>query len=324
MTIRAVVPGVETSERMPGKRAPSLEIDSLVKSYGQLVALDRMTFTLSPGEVFGFVGSNGAGKTTTMRVAAGVLAADSGEVRWDGRSVDQESRSEFGYMPEERGLYPKMTVARQLVYLARLHGKSRSEAVDAMRMWTAKLDIGAHRDRAIDSLSLGNQQRVQLAAALVHDPLVLLLDEPFSGLDPLGVDTMSAVLRDKAAEGVPVLFSSHQLELVERLCDRVGVVHKGSMVACGSVAELRGQSRPGLYLEVEDADPGWPARIPGVKSHRAEGRGVVVELRAGFGDEAAVTEAMAAGKLVTFRQHQPTLTELFRSYVTEATEGAKP
>lgn len=308
--------------RTVGKRAPSLEIDSISKNYGQLVALDRMTFTLLPGEIFGFVGSNGAGKTTTMRVAAGVHAGDSGEVRWDGRVVDQESRSEFGYMPEERGLYPKMTVAKHLVYLARLHGQSRSEAVDSMKKWTAKLNVADHRDRVIDSLSLGNQQRVQLAAALVHDPLVLLLDEPFSGLDPLGVETMSAALRDKAAEGVPVLFSSHQLELVERLCDRVGVVLNGSMVACGSVAELCGQSESSLYLEVEGAAADWPARIPGVKSYRAEGRGAVVDMRDGFDYARTVTGAMAAGKLVTLRRHRPTLTELFRSFVTEATGEA--
>ncbi|MGW0801379.1 ABC transporter ATP-binding protein, partial [Streptomyces sp. NPDC002692] len=197
---------------MPGG---ALEIDAISKRYGRKVALDGVTFDVRPGELFGFVGSNGAGKTTTMRIALGVLAADSGQVRFAGEPVTHETRTRIGYMPEERGLYPKMKVLDQLVFLAELHGLSTNDAHRATELWLARLGLGERRKDEVQKLSLGNQQRVQLAAALVHDPDVLVLDEPFSGLDPIAVDVMSVVLREKAATGVPVVFSSHQLDLVE-------------------------------------------------------------------------------------------------------------
>lgn len=162
----------------------TLTIDNLTKRYGSTVALDGASFDVRPGELFGFVGSNGAGKTTTMRIILGVLAADSGEVRLDGETIDLDVRRTIGYMPEERGLYPKMKVGKQLSYLAQLHGLSKSEASAAVQRWTERLGIAERVGDAVDSLSLGNQQRVQLAAALVHDPKVLVLDEPFSGSTP--------------------------------------------------------------------------------------------------------------------------------------------
>ena len=190
-------------------------MESLNKTYGDLRALRDLSMEVRAGEIVGFVGSNGAGKSTAMRIVLGVLAADSGEVRWDGKPVDLAVRRRIGYMPEERGLYPRMKVSDQLVYLARLHGLSTASAKAAMEQWTEVLGIAERRGDEILKLSLGNQQRVQLAAALVHSPDILVLDEPFSGLDPVAVDVMSGVLRDQAAAGVPVLFSSHQLELVE-------------------------------------------------------------------------------------------------------------
>ena len=174
-----------------------------------------------------------------MRIALGVLAADAGEVRWNGRAIDLDTRRRIGYMPEERGLYPRMKVLDQLVYLAELHGMSTNDAHTSAENWIARLGLRDRRTDEVQRLSLGNQQRVQLAAALVHDPDVLVLDEPFSGLDPVAVDVMSQVLREKASAGVPVVFSSHQLDLVERLCDRVGIVSAGTMVAVGTVDELR-------------------------------------------------------------------------------------
>ncbi|MER7082991.1 ABC transporter ATP-binding protein, partial [Saccharopolyspora kobensis] len=236
-----------------------LEIDRISKRYGRVTALQEMTFSVRAGEMFGFVGSNGAGKTTTMRIALGVLAADSGEVRWNGSPLDLTTRRRIGYMPEERGLYPKMKVAEQLAYLGELHGMSAADAQAAAARWTERLGLTERRDEEVQKLSLGNQQRVQLAAALVHDPEVLILDEPFSGLDPVAVDVMSAVLREKCDSGVPVVFSSHQLDLVQRLCDRVGIVRSGRMVASGSVTELRDQGPVTLVVDAPDAAPGWAA-----------------------------------------------------------------
>ncbi|MFF4356322.1 ABC transporter ATP-binding protein [Streptomyces sp. NPDC001604] len=302
---------------------PGLEIRALTKRYGAHRALDEMSFEVRPGEVFGFVGSNGAGKTTTMRIAVGVLDSDSGAVHFRGRPVDAASRALFGYMPEERGLYPKMTVAKQLVYLARLHGLSRADALDAMRTWTERLDVARYRDRQVDSLSLGNQQRVQLAAALVHDPQVLLLDEPFSGLDPLAVDTMSAVLRERAEQGAPVLFSSHQLDLVERLCDRIGIVRSGSMVASGTAEELRAPAGEDFYLEIEGAPRDWARTVSGIDSFRSKGPGTVVRITDDCDESELIRQVAALGRLRTFRREQATLTELFRSYVTEPDNSAE-
>jgi len=191
--------------------------------------------------MFGFVGPNGAGKTTAMRIILGVLSADAGEVRWHGRPVDAAVRRRFGYMPEERGLYPKMRVRAQLVYLAALHGVT--DPLAAADRWIERLGVAGRADDRIEALSLGNQQRVQLAAALVHEPELLVLDEPFSGLDPVGVDVLSGVLAEYAATGVPVVFSSHQLELVERLCEAVAIIKDGRLVASGAVDELRGPGR---------------------------------------------------------------------------------
>ncbi len=253
---------------MPADR---LELDGLCKRYGEVLALDDLTFDIRAGEIFGFVGSNGAGKTTAMRIALGVLLADRGQVRWQGRPVTFETRRQFGYMPEERGLYPKMKVGEQLTYLARLHGLAAGQARERTRSWTERLGVVDRLDDEVEKLSLGNQQRVQLAAALVHDPAVLVLDEPFSGLDPVAVEVMSQVLRERAAAGVPVLFSSHQLDLVERICDRVGIVRAGRLVACGTVGELQAGGAPEVARPRARCGPELGG--PGGRRHRGGHRG---------------------------------------------------
>src|SRR3712207_1952378 len=213
--------------------------------------------------MFGFCGANGAGKTTTMRIAMGLARADAGEVRWRGRPLDEEARRRIGYMPEERGLYPKMRVGEQLTYFARLHGMDAAAAARAAEEWSGRLGLGERRRSRLEELSLGNQQRVQLAAALVSRPEVLVLDEPFSGLDPVGVDALAEALLEQVRGGVPVVFSSHQLDLVERLCDAVGILARGSMVAAGPVPELRRrESGRLLRVVVPDAPSGWAAALP--------------------------------------------------------------
>jgi ABC-2 type transport system ATP-binding protein len=296
---------------------PGLEIDAVSKRYGTVVALEKMTFEVRPGELFGFVGSNGAGKTTTMRIALGVLAADAGQVRYAGVPVNHETRRHIGYMPEERGLYPKMKVGEQLTYLARLHGMSASDAKASTERWTERLGVATRRDDEVQALSLGNQQRVQLAAALVHEPRILVLDEPFSGLDPVAVDVMSAVLREKAATGVPVVFSSHQLDLVERLCDRIGIVRSGRMVESGSVAELRSGGAVRLLVDAPEAADGWAAGLPGVTVLGREGSVTEVELGDGADDQAVLRAALATGPVREFSRKLPSLTDLFRSVVSE-------
>ncbi len=299
-----------------------LEFDHLNKAYGSLRALTDLTFSVDAGEIFGFVGSNGAGKTTAMRIALGVLAADSGEVRWQGRPLDLDMRRRVGYMPEERGLYPKMKVGEQLVYLARLHGMGERQATAAMEEWTERLGVAARRGDDVEKLSLGNQQRVQLAAALVHSPEILVLDEPFSGLDPVAVDVMSGVLSERAAAGVPVIFSSHQLDLVERLCDRIGIVRAGQMVAVGTKDELRRTPNARWRAVVDGAAPGWARTVPGAQVLSDDGREVVVELT---GHETGVEQpflraATAAGQVREFAPVVPSLADLFRGVVSETEE----
>ncbi|HET8993417.1 MAG TPA: ATP-binding cassette domain-containing protein [Rhodococcus sp. (in: high G+C Gram-positive bacteria)] len=293
----------------------TLTIDDLSKRYGSTVALDGASFDVHPGELFGFVGSNGAGKTTTMRIILGVLAADSGEVRLDGNPVDLDVRRTIGYMPEERGLYPKMKVGKQLSYLAQLHGLSKSEACDAVQRWTERLGIAERLGDTVDSLSLGNQQRVQLAAALVHDPKVLVLDEPFSGLDPVAVDVMSEVLVEKSNDGVPVIFSSHQLDLVQRLCQRVGIISKGKMRAVGTVDELRSGGESRLVVHAPQAPTGWANGLPGVTTIEHSGERTVLSVLPGVDDQQILKTALETGPVHEFSLHQPSLTDLFREVV---------
>ena len=322
-----------------------LEVDGLVKRYGRTLALDGVSFAVEPGQVFGFVGRNGAGKTTTMRIILGVLAADAGTVRWQGRPVDAEVRRRIGYMPEERGLYPKMRVRDQLIYLARLHGASASKAESATDAWVERLGLADRAGDRVEMLSLGNQQRVQLAAALVHDPDVLVLDEPFSGLDPVGVDALAGALAERVEEdGVPVVFSSHQLDLVERLSDAVGMIAGGRMVAVGRVDDLRAGGRArrlrlrvdgcagpydgsagpyhrsagpydrsaGPYDRSSDPYDGWLTRLPGVRLVGHDGDAALLELADGVDDQVVLQAALAQGRVQEFTPVRPTLTDLFR------------
>jgi ABC-2 type transport system ATP-binding protein len=300
-----------------------LEFDGLHKSFGTNHVLDGVGFTVAPGSMFGFCGSNGAGKTTTMRIAMGLLRADSGEVRWAGRPLDQQMRRRIGYMPEERGLYPKMKVAEQVAYFARLHGLDGAAATRAAAEWVERLGLGERRGDAVEKLSLGNQQRVQLAAALVSRPEVLILDEPFSGLDPVGVDSLAEALLDQGRAGVPVVFSSHQLDLVERLCDAVGILARGRIVASGTVDELRRREAGRvLRVVVPDAPAHWADELPGVRVVSQQAGDTLLELTDGVDDQGVLAAALRTGRVTHFAWRQPSLVELFREAVATPQEVA--
>ncbi|MBA1837350.1 ATP-binding cassette domain-containing protein [Corynebacterium sp. zg912] len=289
----------------------TIEIRNLHKRFGDVQALDGMDFTVHGGEMYGFVGSNGAGKSTTMRIALGVLAADSGEVLLDGQPLDDDSRRRIGYMPEERGLYGKEKILDQLVFLAKLHGVDGAAAKKRGTELLDALGLGERLNDKLDDLSLGNQQRVQLAASLIHDPDILILDEPFSGLDPVAVDVMSTMLTDRARAGVPVIFSSHQLDLVQRLCDRIGIVTRGRMVAEGTVDELR--SGGPLRYRVGTRARGW---IPAGASLVGEGADyVILETDSADNDQAILQAAMAAGPVHEFTRVVPDLADMFKEVV---------
>lgn len=292
----------------------ALELQGLSKRYGDTTALDDVSFAVAEGQMFGFVGPNGAGKTTLMRIVLGVLAADSGEALWHGQPLDAESRRRIGYMPEERGLYPKMRVLDQLLYLGRLHGMEEAAARESSSRWLERLGVQERAGDTVEQLSLGNQQRVQLAAALVHEPDLLVLDEPFSGLDPIGVDVLSKVLTGDARErGVPVIFSSHQLDLVERLCDAVAIIQSGRLVATGEVDELREERSSRRWRVEVDGAEDWAANIGGARPVGDS----LYELDEGTDSDTLLDAARRAGRVRRFAPERPTLAELFREVTDE-------
>jgi len=289
-----------------------LRVSAVSRTFDGRRVLDDVSFEVAPGRMTGFVGANGAGKTTSMRIILGLLAADSGEVTWHGRPITRTVRQRFGYMPEERGLYPKMRVREQLVYLGRLYGLSAPAARRNVDDLLERVGLSERADDLLETLSLGNQQRAQVAAALVHDPELLILDEPFSGLDPIAVDTLATVLRERAADGVPVLFSSHQLDVVERLCDDLVVIAGGTIRATGSRDELRTRYAEPRYELVVDGDAGWVRDLPGVSIVDLDGPRVVFDLADPADDQRVLRAALDRGPVRAFAPIVPSLTEIFR------------
>jgi ABC-2 type transport system ATP-binding protein len=275
-----------------------LEVDSLVVQFGELRALDRVSFTVARGQLVGFLGPNGAGKTTTMRAMLGLARPQSGAIRWRGGPIDESARRRIGYMPEERGLYPRMKALEQVTYFGRLAGLTPRAARDAGAAWLERLGLGERFDELVQNLSHGNQQRVQLAVALVHDPELLVLDEPFSGLDPVAVQTMSQVIAERAASGSSVLFSSHQLDLVEDLCEDVVIVDHGHVLLAGTVTDLRDAS-PTREVSISWAD--------GTGERRSVDRDVDLET--------VLADARHRGQITAFTFEPPRLNDIFLSAV---------
>ncbi|CAB4684630.1 MAG: ATP-binding cassette domain-containing protein [Actinobacteria bacterium] len=287
-----------------------LEAHALTRAFGSLTAVDGVTFEVRPGRITGFVGANGAGKTTTMQMLMGVLSPTSGEVRWRGAPASAADRRTFGYMPEERGLYPRMKIAEQLAFFARLHGFSSKQAWGRADELLEFFGLGERREELLDNLSLGNQQRVQIAASLVHRPSALVLDEPFSGLDPLAVDAMVELLHREAAD-VPVLFSSHQLDLVERLCDDLIVLSSGRVVASGTVAELRGRAGEQYRVELDGDNAAWLRDVRGVRVTDVDGSIALLTLDGLSAAELART-VTGHGPVLEIARVRPPLSEVFR------------
>jgi len=295
-----------------------LEVDGLGKRFGDVLALDDMSFSVAGGGLVGFLGPNGAGKTTTMRAVMGLLTPDRGEVRWDGRSTDRSVQRRFGYMPEERGLYGRMRVLDQVTYFAELAGLSRADADESARRWLDALDLGGRLDADVGTLSHGNQQRVQLAVALAHDPELLVLDEPFSGLDPLAAETMQHLLSERAAAGAAVLFSSHQLDMVEELCRDVVIVHRGRVVASGPVEQLRAEE-PVRTLVVSFVEPevstAWASGLPDATVVSSSPDRQVFEVPADLDLPATLHQASTGGTVSRFSFEPPDLSVVFRNAV---------
>ncbi len=314
----------------PATGLSTLEVSGLSKRFGTTVAVDDVSFDVRRGEIFGFCGRNGAGKTTTMRMSLGLLAPDSGSSTVLGRLLEDDVAHGVGYVPAERGVYVRMTVRAQLRYFAELHGVGRAEANTMVEEWAHRLNIAQHLDDSIETLSSGNKQRVQLATALVHDPLLLVLDEPFAGLDPVATSVMSKVLGEVAASGVGVLFSSHQLDLVEKIADRVGIIDAGKMVAIGTLDELRAANpqrfRVAMTGETEASAVYTLLRdVDVVDAASMNGPVVEVEIARAADPSLVLDAARVAGSVVEFRSVERSLEELYielvgRSATRAATE----
>jgi ABC-2 type transport system ATP-binding protein len=290
-----------------------LELQGLCRRFGSLTALDDLTFSVPSGQVVGFLGPNGAGKTTTMRAVFGLTDLDSGTVRWNGEPVGQAERRRFGYMPEERGLYPAMQVGDQLEYLGRLHGMAPADARRAGEAWLERLGIADRSRDKVEELSHGNQQRVQLAAALLHEPELLVLDEPLAGLDPSGIDAIGAVLVERARSGCCVLFSSHQLDQVEDLCESVTIIDHGRLVVAGRVDDLATSGPRRLVVRIEgDREGAWARTLDGVSVSEVAGGEVRLVLRDAVDSDAVLRAAMETGKVIEFAFARRRLSEVFR------------
>ena len=296
--------------------ADGLALRRISKRFGAVQALDGCTFSVVPGRMLGFLGPNGAGKTTTMRAIFGLVELDAGELRWRGRAIGRSERLRFGYMPEERGLYPRMPVAEQLEYFGRLHGMSSSAARSSSMRWLERLGLADRAGAKVEELSHGNQQRVQLAAALMHEPELLVLDEPFAGLDPVAVQTLADVLRAEAARGAGVLFSSHQLELVEHICEEVAIIDRGRIIATGTVDTLRRQSQQRrIGLELDGAPTDWLPDIPGITLVHRKNDSLQLSASRDFDPEQLLAAAQQTGRVVAFTYGPPTLADLFLELV---------
>ncbi len=296
----------------------TLDFDAVTKRFGRTVALDELSFSVPTGRIFGFLGANGAGKTTAMRICLGILAADGGRVTWDGTRTTALPRRTFGYLPEERGLYPRMTVIDQLVYFASLYGEPHAQARTNAQHWLERFRIPDYADRRAEELSKGNQQKVQFIAAILHGPEVLLMDEPFTGLDPVNL----ALLRDAFVElrdaGRTIVFSTHQMEAAEALCESLAIVDHGRVVAGGTLRELKRTSRARtVRLGVEgEILPTWLGSIDGVAAVRPAAGYTELELLPGTEPRDVLAAALARGALVThFEVAEPSLEAVFIEHV---------
>ncbi len=301
-----------------------LDITNVSKTYGSFRAVDDVSFSVTPGRIFGFLGTNGAGKTTTMRMILDIIRADSGTITWNGTATSDVARRDFGYLPEERGLYPKMAVDEQLLFLAQLYGASKRDASAALDDWLERLAITENRSKPVEQLSKGNQQKIQFLAAILHDPDILIFDEPFSGLDPVNAEQMKAAFLELRDRGKTIIFSTHQLDDAQELCHEVAIIHRGKLMISGEVAEVRrsaGRQVVAFGVDGND-DLAWVDDVPDVRIERRRADHLELAVPDAAAAQALLHEALRRGLTVTrFDISYPSINDVFLGLVRRLPEA---
>jgi ABC-2 type transport system ATP-binding protein len=299
----------------------ALVLDHLVKRFGSVTALDGISFEVARGSVFGFLGANGAGKTTTMRIVLDILRPDSGTVSWEGEPAAEASRETWGYLPEERGLYARLEVLEQLVFFASLYGIPRDVSAARAREWLARFRIPDYEKRRAEELSKGNQQKVQLIAAILHEPAVVIMDEPFVGLDPVNVALLKEAFAEMRDGGSTLIFSTHQMETVEELCDSVALIDRGRLVLAGPIGEVKrstGRRVVRLGVEARDGQPdlSWLSALRGVRIAKPGRDHTELEIDRDVDPQAILRAALERGAPVTqFLIADPSIEQIFIEHV---------
>ncbi|MED3644606.1 ABC transporter ATP-binding protein [Caldifermentibacillus hisashii] len=289
----------------------ALEIEHVSKRFGKYTAVDDLSLSIPEKTIFGFLGANGAGKTTTFRIILGLMDASSGNVSWNGKPVDYSTSDNIGYLPEERGLYPKQKVKEQLIFLARLKGMSKQEAEKELGRWLERFKVPDYADKKVEELSKGNQQKIQFIASILHKPSLLILDEPFSGLDPINVELLKQAVLDLKESGTTIVFSSHRMEHVEQLCENLCILNKGKTVLQGSLKEIKQSFGKKNLIIHADFDVSFLKEYPGVRKSSVTPEGIQLQIE---GEEVAgsiLQEIVGRGFIRKFALEEPSLNDIF-------------
>ncbi len=289
----------------------TLVLEHVTKKFGDFTAVNDLSLTIPEKEMFGFLGANGAGKTTTFRMILGLLEANEGKITWNGKKIDYSTSPDIGYLPEERGLYPKLKVSEQIVYLARLRKMYKQDTLKELDYWLDRFKVPDYKQKKVEELSKGNQQKIQFIAAVIHKPKLLILDEPFSGLDPVNVEMMKEAVIDLKNSGTSIVFSSHRMDHVEELCEHLCILHKGSPVVHGSLREIkRSFGRKNLIINA-DFDLSFLKGFPGVVKTKETTEGMTLQIEGEYIAEKIWNELSGKGFVRKFVLDEPSLNDIF-------------
>ncbi|NOV03613.1 ABC transporter ATP-binding protein [Paenibacillus planticolens] len=288
-----------------------LSVENVTKQYGEKTAVNAIHFRVQQGEIYGLLGANGAGKTTTMRMVLGLIYPDEGNILWKGQGYREELKRLMGYLPEERGLYPKIKVSEQIIYLAELRGLSRKQADAALKSWLDRFEVPEYYNKKVEELSKGNQQKIQFIAAVIHNPEILILDEAFSGLDPVNAELLKTTVKSLRDEGKTILFSSHRMDHVEELCENICILHRSNTILQGSLKQIKSEfPKERITLQTEQRIEGLE-RLPGVTSVEELRNGYQIRIDSSADAQLILKHAMEQSNIQRFQIMEPTLNEIF-------------